>query len=56
MVASLSVVTCWRIFGLISESQGLIQAVRLYEMTDDPGVKDHLSFMIARDPCIKTSG
>jgi len=21
----------------------------LYEMTDDPGVKDHLSFMIAHD-------
>lgn len=34
---------------LHAESQGLIQAVRLYEMTDDPGVKDHLSFMIARD-------
>jgi Mn-containing catalase len=26
-----------------------MQAVRLYEMTNDPGVKDHLSFMIARD-------
>jgi Mn-containing catalase len=34
---------------LHAESQGLMQAVRLYEMTDDPGVKDHLSFMIARD-------
>jgi Mn-containing catalase len=34
---------------LHAESQGLVQAVRLYEMTDDPGVKDHLSFMIARD-------
>ena len=34
---------------LHAESQGLRQAVRLYEMTDDPGVKDHLSFMIARD-------
>ncbi|MBW4640012.1 MAG: manganese catalase family protein [Gloeocapsa sp. UFS-A4-WI-NPMV-4B04] len=34
---------------LHAESQGLIQAVRLYEMTNDPGVKDHLSFMIARD-------
>lgn len=34
---------------LHAESQGLMQAVRLYEMTDDPGVKDTLSFMIARD-------
>ncbi|NJK50006.1 manganese catalase family protein [Candidatus Gracilibacteria bacterium] len=34
---------------LHAESQGLMQAVRLYEMTDDKGVKDHLSFMIARD-------
>lgn len=34
---------------LHAESQGLMQAVRMYEMTDDPGVKDHLSFMIARD-------
>jgi Mn-containing catalase len=34
---------------LHAESQGLMQAVRLYEMSDDPGVKDHLSFMIARD-------
>ena len=34
---------------LHAESQGLLQAVRLYEMTDDAGVKDHLSFMIARD-------
>ena len=30
---------------LHAESQGLMQAVRLYEMTDDPGVKDHLSFI-----------
>lgn len=34
---------------LHAESQGLMQAVRLYEMTDDRGVRDHLSFMIARD-------
>jgi len=34
---------------LHAESQGRLQAVRLYEMTDDPGVKDTLSFMIARD-------
>jgi Mn-containing catalase len=34
---------------LHAETQGLMQAVRLYEMTSDPGVRDHLSFMIARD-------
>jgi Mn-containing catalase len=32
-----------------AESQGRLQAIRLYEMTDDRGVKDLLSFMIARD-------
>lgn len=32
-----------------AESQGRLQAVRLYEMTNDPGVKDTLSYMIARD-------
>jgi len=34
---------------LHAESQGLMQTVRLFEMTDDKGVRDHLSFMIARD-------
>ncbi|BCL38103.1 manganese catalase family protein [Nostoc sp. MS1] len=34
---------------LHAESQGRLQAVRLYEMSDDPGVRDTLSFMIARD-------
>ena len=34
---------------LHAESQGRLQAVRLFEMTDDPGVRDTLSFMIARD-------
>lgn len=34
---------------LHAESQGRLQAIRLYEMTDDPGVRDTLSFMIARD-------
>ncbi|WP_096200456.1 manganese catalase family protein [Bacillus sp. FJAT-45350] len=34
---------------LNAESQGRLQAVRLYEMTNDPGVKDMLSFLIARD-------
>jgi Mn-containing catalase len=34
---------------LHAESQGRLQAVRLYEMTTDRGVRDTLSFMIARD-------
>jgi Mn-containing catalase len=34
---------------LHAESQGRLQAVRLYEMTNDRGVRDTLSFMIARD-------
>jgi Mn-containing catalase len=34
---------------LNAESQGRLQAVRLFEMTDDPGVRDMLSFLIARD-------
>lgn len=34
---------------LNAESQGRLQAVRLYEISDDPGVKDTLSFLIARD-------
>jgi len=34
---------------LNAESQGRLQAVRLYEITTDPGVRDMLSFLIARD-------
>src|SRR5690554_5920917 len=34
---------------LNAESQGRLQAVRLYELTDDRGVKDMLSWLIARD-------
>ncbi|SDZ81197.1 Mn-containing catalase [Thalassobacillus cyri] len=34
---------------LNAETQGRLQAVRLYEMTTDPGVRDMLSFLIARD-------
>jgi Mn-containing catalase len=34
---------------LNAESQGRLQVVRLYEMTDDQGVRDMLSFLIARD-------
>lgn len=32
-----------------AEAQGRLQAVRLFELSDDPGVKDTLSYMIARD-------
>ena len=32
-----------------AEATGRALATRLYEMTDDPGMKDMLSFMIARD-------
>ncbi|MGG1369734.1 manganese catalase family protein [Priestia megaterium] len=34
---------------LNAESQGRLQVVRLYEITTDPGVRDMLSFLIARD-------
>ncbi|WP_281975842.1 manganese catalase family protein [Halobacillus litoralis] len=34
---------------LNAETQGRLQVVRLYEMTTDPGVRDMLSFLIARD-------
>lgn len=36
-------------FNVTAESQGRLQVCRLYEMTDDTGVRDMLSFMIARD-------
>ncbi|GAA4157747.1 manganese catalase family protein [Gryllotalpicola daejeonensis] len=32
-----------------AEMQGRVQVARLYHMTDDPGVRDLLSFLIARD-------
>ncbi len=39
-----------------AESTGRVLAVRLYNMTNDPGMKDMLSFLIARTPCTRTSG
>jgi Mn-containing catalase len=36
-------------FNVTAESQGRLQATRLYNMTDDRGVKDMLSYLIARD-------
>ena len=34
---------------IMAESTGRLLATRLYEMTDDPGMKDMLSYLIARD-------
>lgn len=34
---------------VMAESTGRVLATRLYEMTDDPGMKDMLAFLIARD-------
>ncbi len=34
---------------VMAEATGRVLATRLYEMTDDPGMKDMLSFLIARD-------
>lgn len=34
---------------LNAESQGLLQVIRLYEQTTDPGIREMLHFMIARD-------
>ncbi|HYG88729.1 MAG TPA: manganese catalase family protein [Azospirillum sp.] len=36
-------------YNVTAESQGRLQAARLYQMTSDRGVKDMLSFLIARD-------
>jgi Mn-containing catalase len=36
-------------WNLMAESQGNLQVSRLYEMTDDQGVRDMLSFNLARD-------
>jgi Mn-containing catalase len=36
-------------FNVTAESQGRLQVCRLYNLTNDPGVRDMLSFLIARD-------
>ena len=36
-------------YNVTAESQGRLQVCRLYNMTDDAGVRDMLSFLIARD-------
>jgi Mn-containing catalase len=48
MVASGNLLADFRM-NLTAESQGRLQVTRLYEMTDDAGVRDMLSFLIARD-------
>ncbi len=36
-------------FNVTAESQGRLQIARLYQLTDDPGVRDMFSFLLARD-------
>lgn len=36
-------------FNVTAESQGRLQVARLYNMTEDSGVRDFLSFLLARD-------
>jgi Mn-containing catalase len=36
-------------FNVTAESQGRLQVARLYELTEDKGVRDLLSFLLARD-------
>ena len=36
-------------YNATAEMQGRLQVARLYNMTDDPGVKDLLPFLITRD-------
>jgi Mn-containing catalase len=48
MVASGNLMADFRA-NLTAESQGRLQVARLYEMTEDKGVRDMLSFLLARD-------
>lgn len=48
MVASGNLLADFR-SNLAAESQGRLQVARLYEMTTDAGVRDMLSFLLARD-------
>ncbi len=48
MIASGNLLADFRA-NLNAESQGRLQVVRLYEQTTDPGIRDMLSFLIARD-------
>ncbi len=48
MIASGNLLADFR-SNLAAESQGRLQVARLYEMTSDTGVRDMLSFLLARD-------
>src|SRR3954465_618508 len=48
MIASGNLLADFR-FNVTAESQGRLQVSRLYNMTNDTGVRDMLAFMIARD-------
>jgi Mn-containing catalase len=48
IVASGNLLSDFR-FNVAAESQGRQQVARLYQLTDDPGVRDMLSFLLARD-------
>jgi Mn-containing catalase len=48
MIASGNLLADFR-FNVTAESQGRLQVSRLYNMTNDSGVRDMLSFLIARD-------
>lgn len=48
MIASGNLLADFR-SNLAAESQGRLQVARLYEMTSDAGVRDMLSFLLARD-------
>ncbi len=36
-------------FNVTAESQGRLQVARLYQLTEDAGVRDMFSFLLARD-------
>ncbi len=40
----------------LAEGSGRVLASRLYNMTDDKGMKDMLSFLIARDTMPSSNG
>lgn len=48
IVASGNLMSDFR-FNVAAESQGRQQVARLYQLTDDPGVRDMLAFLLARD-------
>ncbi len=55
IVASGNLLADFRV-NVAAEAQGRLQTARLYNMTDDPGVREMLRFNIARDTCTRTCG